>query len=410
MKIQIIYEHKVRELDFLHALENELVKCKCRVKLFQINFQLIRFIIDCIWSKPDIIIVPMLKSKRVLSVLAFIQFFNKSVKYIDLHQEQITCKKNSNLLIPDNDFTINSVYHFCWGEYFASRLRQIGVSNEKIFITGNPRNDPNFITKTLITKEELAKSYGLDQSKTWILFAENRGWYACQPRSTVVRILKRLNYSEQEIDAVLVEEKESLRVFEHELLILSEDLRFRNIEFIYRIHPATDLLISIPNGVHSISKLSISHWINACDMFITCESTSIFEADMIGKQCYRHNTLHRDSDLIIDGILDYPEVGEMSNLFDRKFVSQSYRNNQQIYKKYMGDNSIRTVDAYVNAILKIHSCNECIRFRPKFSFVYFGYQILFEIVSWVGIKTKLLYKTRIPRVAYALKDDIPIQI
>ena len=285
MNVIIFYEHLVREWDSSQRLKALYEAQGDHAEVYSIFFEYFKAYRSAKKNIPDVILVPFFIDEIHEVHLSMFLDLNKNIRVINLHQEEIGSNISEGLIQPRTPYAKNGLFHFVWGEHFRNRLLSWGVKDANIIITGNSRNDMRNITRA--TKDELASEYGLSPRKKWILFAENRGWY--QGRTGNMKALTSMmtarGLTEEQMLRAIREERENLEAFAEDMRGLGEDFG-REYEFIYRPHPGTVLKYDgMPPCVHIIANRPIYDWIACCDLFLTCESTSIFEAEMMGKPC-----------------------------------------------------------------------------------------------------------------------------
>ena len=414
MNVIILYEHLVREWDAVQRIKSLFEKSGDNAAVFSVMFERTKAYKYARKNIPDLIIVQTFVDKEHEEWFSVLFDINRNVKVINLHQEEIGSRISESLTLPTTPFAKNGVFHFIWGEHYKSRLLSHGVREDRIVITGNARND--FRNAALAGKEELASAYGLSPAKKWILFAENRGWYIGRTydekstEATRQNITKRGLTDEQFYRAVR-EEKENLNAFADQMRSLSEDFG-RHYEFIYRPHPGTVLNYELPRWVHIIGDRPIYDWIACCDLYLTCESTSIFEAEMMGKPCaFVPSKNIPDDDNKMAGVWDYPRLDDITKITD-SLIEQIRDENKKrgtIYTRYLGNVDGHASERIAEASRAVmdKSIDESDRvyahIPPKKIFK----QWLFEKLTWAAAKTGLLDVLKFPRSAYAQKRDIP---
>lgn len=409
MNVIILYEHFVREWDAAQRLKALYEEAGDKVGLYSITFERLK---ACKFAKknvPDVILVPFLYGQRDEEWLSILFDLNRNVKVINLHHEQIGSKVSGKIQIPQTPFAKNGVFHFAWGEYFKKRLLAGGVKEENIFVTGSARND--FCNVPHVDKEQLAYSYGLSPSKKWILFAENRGWYVTRNPESARKHLRSLGMTDEHIDRAMREDRENIDAFVKQMRSLTADFG-REYEFIYRPHPGTILHYEVPQWVHIISDRSIYDWIACCDLFLTCESTSIFEAEMMGKPCAIVSSINiPDDDNKMTGVWDYPRIDSITEITDSLIerIRSENRSRGIIYTRYFGEVDGNAASRMVEAsrtVLNIavdDADKVYVRSTPKQLLRHW----LYENITWIMTKTGLLDIVKFPRSAYSSKRDIP---
>ena len=409
MNVIIFYEHLVREWDAVQKLKALYEKAGDKARTFSIVFERMKAYKYAKKNVPDVILVPFFIDQQHEECLSRFIDLNRDIKIINLHQEQVGSRLSEKLMLPRTPFTKNGSFHFAWGEHFRDLLLSCGVKKENIIITGNVRND---LRNTAYTdKEELAACYGLSPSKKWILFAENRGWYLNRNKEDSKRMLTSRGMTEEHFYRAVREEKENLDAFANQMCLLTEDFGME-YEFIYRPHPGTVIQYELPQWVHIIPNRPIYDWIACCDLFLTCESTSIFEAEMMGKPCAIIPSVNiPDDDNKMAGVWDYPRVDSVTEIID-SLIERIRSENQArgtIYTRYLGNVDGHAGERVVEASRTVLNVpvDEADKVYSHATPKQLLRQFLYEEATLVMTKAKLLDKVKFPRSAYAEKRDIP---
>ena len=406
MKIIIFYEHLTREWNAIEGLKQLFEKKNCTVWTLSIIFERSKAKFIAHTNKIDVIFVPWFIDTAHEVILFPIISSNPQIKVINFHHEQIGSKISQGVLVPRTEYAKNGVFHLAWGTYFKDFLIDNGVDPDTIFVTGNIRNDESK-RKGKISKSDLANLYNLDEDKKWILFAENRGWILQHNNEDTFEELAKRGMSREYLENNVKYTLESLEGFKLEINSLPSDF-FEQYELIYRPHPGTRLFESLGNNVKIIADHSIYDWINVCDIFLTCESTSIFEAEMCGKPCFTVGWAEKYPDAIMNGVCAYPSlssISEILNMTDELYLRQ---NQTKLYEKYCGKVDGKSKERVVSAAQEICGRKSKQSFSiSKPSFLLQIRQLAYELITWVSVKTTLIYKLHFPKSAYGESRDIP---
>ena len=407
MNAIIFYEHLVREWAAVKSLKQELEAKGFRVKAYSLIFQRTAAWFDSIFHRPDVIYLPWYNLEIHEKILDPFYRLSPNVIIINQHQEQISSPTSSVALFPKTEATKNGCYHFAWGDFFKELLIDQGVKEELIYVTGNIRNDAG--KDSVATKEALAKEFGLDVNKKWILFAENRGWLAQRNTDGTIKEMLRVGLSMDHINDHIAYTKTSLDALFTDINSLGEEFAAK-YEFIYRPHPGTQFDIELPSYAHVLSNRPIYDWIINCDLFLTCESTSIFEAEMCGVPCATVHHIDVKESERMAGVHDYPKLSTLKVIND-EFISElalAQKQREPIYKRYFGYvdgcSCKRTVEATMEILKKPapHGFPMC-KSTVYDNLRYFTYETLTFIITKLGLMKKL----RFPRTAYTEARDIP---
>lgn len=200
-----------------------------------------------------------------------------------MHCEQLVFQDALDFYVPKG--SVAGVYHCAWGPYYEGVLKDAGVSDELICVTGSPRLD--FFRKDFASDERpyLSTRFRLDPSKKWVLFVGNFS-SAFMDDETIESLRNR------GIDGGEGRRVRSFAAYEAMLSWMEEvagaDSLKNGAEFIYRPHPSepiTESLLDIerrcPN-ITVVKELTIREWYQTCDIAFTWCSTSSVEAVCAG--------------------------------------------------------------------------------------------------------------------------------
>ena len=407
MNIYIYYEHLAREWESIVQLKNRLEsKYKCNVFLYSIIFERFKSYKQAKKNKPDVLLVPWFINETHEPLIEPLIKCNPGLKVINLHQEQISSAAFAPVLVPKTVYALNGMYHVTWGDYYKNILIKNGVEEELISVTGNIRNDAG--ASASASKDALAKEYKLNSKKKWILFAENRGWLLQRNNDAIKMDLIAKGVMREDIDACIEYQQKSLDAFLNHLNSIPDTI-LNHFEFIYRPHPGTMIDCKNPK-VHVISEKSIYKWIHCCDLFITCESTSIYEAEFCNKPCATFDLIDEPKKLKMPGIDEYYRLDTLHNISDdtiNQIIEYQIRH-PRIYEKYLGKidgNSVERLSDYIMEICNKSNPTMYNVKKPSFYNIIHGYA--FENITRIVVKLGILEKIKFPDSAYVESRDIP---
>lgn len=408
MNAIIFYEHLTREWNAVQSLKKNLESKGFRVKAYSIIFQRTAAWIDALTHRPDVIYLPWFVIGKHETLLDPIMKLAPNAVLINQHQEQITTAGNEHVFYPVTEATKNACYHLAWGDHFRQVLLRAGVRDELIYITGNIRNDAGKADSTM-TKQQLAERYGLDANKKWVLFAENRGWLLQRNTEATRKDMMARGVDMADFD-------ESIRQTEKALGLLFDDIRSlgdefgEKFEFIYRPHPGTRIDAELPAYAHILSDRSIYDWIKNCDLFLTQQSTSIFEAEMCGAPCATIDHMGRVPEEAMVGTMEYPWLTTLREINDDLIarITQEQKAREPIYTRFVGQVDGKACDRTVEATLEILKAPAADKIPMERSTVKQNLrQVAFEVITYIMAKTGLLIKYKFPQSAYVESRDIP---
>lgn len=400
----IFYEHIVREYAACVNLKKIFSDQGVNAYIFSIAFEWMDAVLLSRKIKIDCLLMPwMYIDENYDLVQPFIKN-NSKIKIVNLHHEQIGSPVSQQVLIPHSENAKNQVFHFCWGESFATQLEKNAVSKDLIYITGNIRND--LASKTNYTREYLSQRYNLNPSKKWILFSETRTW-VFDKRDLIKKDYMAAGISDIEFEKYRKITKDSLFKTLSEFQELP-DCFFDSYEIIYRPHPGQWEPQDINERVKVIRGLSIYDWIQNVDINLTWSSTSIFESDIDNITSILYEPIPHNPKFRPIGIDEYPSVHSFIDLMniDIKQIKEEEAN-KKIYLKYLGvvdgNSTNRVVQGVLDIIQKDQHCAKFVGMNWK----RYIRQFLYEKCTKIVVRLHILSIIKFPRSAFAEMRDIP---
>ena len=408
MNIYLFYEHIVREYKALVRLKKILESKGHNVFIFSIIFETNAYYLKSLHCPPDIIFMPWFYTKIEEDEIYSLIQRNRKVKVIDFHHEELTTPGREAYFLPKTDFAKYGIFHLAWGEYFKHFLVENGVPEDRVFVTGNIRTD--LISTTLINREKLAEEFHLDLNKKWILFAETRGFFSQRQTKSELKLLtQKVNYqtilAQREIDILCFE------ALVKDLNGIGGDFSDK-FELIYRPHPGTHLEVDILSWVKVIPQRVISDWISNVDLFVSRNSTSVFEAEAAGVPCVVYDNPETPDDQFMPGIKSYTRINSMSEVTDQ-LIEELKNDNRNIYREYYGAVDGKAAERIADLIEVISDSkfdddnDKYISALSEPSFWYNLKRFLYDIVVRFMTKTRIIEILKYPHSAYIMLNDIP---
>ena len=405
-KVIILYELISREYNICQMIKKKIEEMGGEAYIFSITFEWYDAVVLSKKIKIDFVLMPwMYIDHNYELVQPFIEN-NPDVKLGNFHHEEISSPAYESVLLPKSENAKNSMLHFVWTKTFAQLLVSCGVREENIFVIGNPRCDEGrSINKTRL---ELAEEYNLDFNKKWILYAETR-----DNSNKLLALNKRdllgLGITESIYDRAVHFDLESLEKTIEQLHELPNCF-FDKYEIIYRPHPGHSANCDIDQRVHVITDYSIYEWLNVAEIYVTWQSTSIFESDLMGVVSFLHEPVKREDRFRVRGLDEYPKINDIFDLMNVDFESvKSKQKNGNIYKKYLGECDGDSVKNVAETIVRLID-NPPAGYKANYMGIR-KYRIwrerIFELVTRIFVKTNILQSLHYPNTAYLRIRDIP---
>ena len=329
---------------------------------------------------------------------------NPNVSIISLEQEQLGSPISMNIILPAGEYAKNGILHLVWGSFFERELINHGVEKANIVITGNSRLD--YAQKPSKTREELSKEFGLSLDKQWVLFAENRV-FSLSASEEDISEYEQSGLSREAITSQFDYNAESLYEFERQINKL-DDSFFDVYEFIYRSHPGQDLAIALPSQVKTISEYPISDWLGNIDLFVTFNSTSVFEAEIAGVPSLVHIPILRRAEHTVCGLDRFRMISELSDLQEANIEASVFsEKDTHRYEDFYGVIDGRSCERVAKAIIAECKNSTTRRLKPQGDAAFSRNKRLYELVTRISVGFGLLEIVKFPRSAYAERADIP---
>ncbi len=297
-EVIIIYEHKVREIQYCYLLKYELEKRGYHVKVCHHSFG--KIVLYKLLARPKVVISLCGLTVELQDNWAVINqhrdfLRGRSPYFINLQVEQLFRDEHAAYNVILNDENVEGLYYICWGEHRRRQLLNLGINEDYIVLAGALHLDflKSPLNKIYLDKHEVGKRYDLNISKPWNLFISSYP-YVSYDEKTLKWALGVMNRSGV---ATSIEELRTLR----EISIRSQETTLEWIEtylssadvvFIYRPHPGEkksekicNLLKKYPQKFFYISELSIQQWICVSEVINVWVSTAIAEVYAAGKMC-----------------------------------------------------------------------------------------------------------------------------
>jgi surface carbohydrate biosynthesis protein len=285
--ILINYEHKVREIESLCLIKNEMVKRGFTVEFTSTyDEERVRF---KYFQKAKIVI-----SSTLYNDACLFEFVYKNAgfckKVVNLQWEQSLtnydeCDKN---FYQNPKGFAKEALHLCWGDASKKRLLNSGVEDDRAIVVGPIHMDllnkkyKNYYDN----KNEIADIFNLDASKDWVLFISSFT-YTNMTKETYNEELKCYGERLNDFKEISTKSKDEI------LKWLEDGLKtYPNKIFIYRPHPSEkedERLIKLETlyfNFKIISNLSVKQWIKTSDKILTWYSTSAAEVFFSDKNCH----------------------------------------------------------------------------------------------------------------------------
>lgn len=311
-RIVLFYEHVNREYDALKRIANEihqLAPTLYDVEIRDYTFEWLGTVKSLQKRPVYAVVVPFLYSDvpDYAPILPFRKQRDVNCKVFNLHHEQIAAPFNDAYQLPNGTLARNGCIHCAWGKDYARRLRERGVNNNLIVVTGNARLDA-ICNGVQISRDELAQTYGLDASKKWVLYCEGRQERPMNRESrTKHPVLGKL--SEEAYEALCMQELRSLALTKVQFKRLPSSF-FEQFELIYRPHPGT-IAVDVDYRIKTIADLPVYTWLSQASLVLVWNSTTAFEANVFGVPVLRHEPIKNDSMFRAYGLSSFPVIEDL---------------------------------------------------------------------------------------------------
>ena len=282
MKIKICIERHGREIDNALMLKSELEKHgdnDCEIVYYYDPGNFNWFNKSCV----DILIVPHMYNTA--SFIRNIVRYGRPRHVVNLQYEQIlSVEWNSHKKhVPVGLATLAK--HMCWSDSYREFLLINGLSKANTFVALPLQLQKIFVSDAAKNREYIAKSFSIDQGKSWKLFISSFTFADIDP--TRQRINEKAGGCSFEYEVSLHTKSREILLDWFGKVLLDDPNRI----IIYRPHPDElniDRVIELANNNPNFLVMRegpVSEWILASDSVSSWYSTSMIEAYFAKKRC-----------------------------------------------------------------------------------------------------------------------------
>ena len=285
MDIHIIYEHVERELYNAFLIKFELEKRGYDVFISKPHEARIPS-----FNAPKLIIMPWLFGEHNLVDLR-VGYIRRFKKILNLQYEQVMSQMWLDVGYHISSDKARNACQLCWGNKRKRILMDAGISEDKLVVIGDIRQDfskPAF-KNFFKTRNHLSNEFNLPEEHEWCLFISSFSFATPSESSR--------QYIDETIGIENSKKWNEISIKSQKLILewIEQFVRENpNQEFIYRPHPSElkdtnylhlQKLDEKYANFHFIFKYSVQDWILNCDYINSWISTSIVECYVLKKVC-----------------------------------------------------------------------------------------------------------------------------
>jgi len=288
--VLLFLEHKDRELEVIIEI----------AKILKYDYGLSVAIASALYDRIN---APLLVSPKVVvfhSYGALVPIvhamYGDQVTYVNLNWEQMLSTINKRLKKPRSQFSKSVLKHCAWGQNFKAFLKESGVKEENIYVTGKPSITllRRRALTYLETRDALAERFGLDKKLRWLFFPMT----CLHAFFDDYHVRSFINDEIDEKTAFARREyvSSTLNIIIKWIVFLEKEIKNKNIIIIMRPHPAVSISQYeerfkkvagyIPSYVYMYKDLTAHEWLIASDACYTNYSSLALDAYSIGKPAY----------------------------------------------------------------------------------------------------------------------------
>jgi len=295
-----LYEHIVREFDNDALIMAELKRRGYSVELMQLMDRKKLKYFTC--KKPKVIVTSAMYDNETLNSFVY-NNVGKLDKVVNLHWEEVLSREQELSDFYNMKQNAAKCTHICWGNEARNRIIKGGVPENNAVVTGAVQLDfvRNQFDGYYLTRDELCRKYGLDNSKKWLLYISS---FSCafMDDAEVAELNAMTDLDFAGFKAVGARSMTTTLEWFDRLLDENPDC-----QLIYRPHPSEwqspplDEMKRKHSNFVVISDYSVKQWVKCCDTVLTWMSTSLAEIYFSGKSCIvvRPEPLFDDYDPVI---------------------------------------------------------------------------------------------------------------
>lgn len=313
--VVILYEHRTRDLENACLLAAKIESKGFLTRIYNIYEPCKNDI------KSKVVIVPHLYNDDQLYSFCR-QGDSICPCIIDMQYEQVLCEADLDGIHTPSGQAVFA-YHLSWGRAQTERYLKGGITKDRVIETGHVGMDllrPRYLDY-FNSREDLAKEFGLDYDKPWIMFLSSFSY--CNLSEEILLHYESM-FSETRRLAKLSDKSlaEMIRWFKK----FVEDNPDKIL--IYRPHPAehvSEKLLQLQDAFKNfriISKYSIRQWMNPIDVFWNWYSTSVIDTYFAGKPCYTLRPFEFPKELDVEILVGSETIKTYDDLKDAMLSKQ----------------------------------------------------------------------------------------
>lgn len=294
----IFIEHVPRELYISELIKNKLQQYGLKVIIASMSYHKHKVLLN---YKPKSIITPFIGFGKNSICDIYYKIYGDDILYFNLNYEQFLFPFTGKFKLPKTKISKQKQINFCWGNHFKEYLRNGGVINKNLVVSGRPYSEAILMLRdnSHEIKKNICLKYNLEPKKkiVFVAFTDSLAFYSEEK-------IKKIVAFGGSLDGLLIQQNHDkktihklIQVFKH----LEKNPRFLQYQFIFKPHPTVSIKMynqlfkknnfSLPKNILLVQDEDPIKILLSSDYLLTNYSTLIVDALTVDKTviCFNHN-------------------------------------------------------------------------------------------------------------------------
>ncbi|NOU51764.1 hypothetical protein HG263_14600 [Pseudoalteromonas sp. JBTF-M23] len=292
-----LVEHEDREMSSVKRLKSELEMKGCSCIILSTEFHAHLFN----QFNARNIVFPYAIDDATWPIRAFKRQKFKKCNFISLNWEQLLSKSNQDFKKPKSRFIQEHFYHLAWEDNFKEFLKDSGSKSDNIRVIGNPLHEllMEDLYNSSLYDGKLRAEFGIEKSSELYFFPMNYGWAFFSDDKIKAKIA--MGYDSEVAYEYRDYALRCLNAFTYFITKLCA--LYPKSTFVVRPHPSISVEqyvekftvngLTIPVNMVLTKRYTIKEWIAISQVVGSSWSTSVWDAQKVGKKGFLFTPFER---------------------------------------------------------------------------------------------------------------------